>query len=321
VMDPRFGYRHLVEADTGLIQPFDFDLPSVRALRKRFELNPCDIVIATYPKCGTTWMQQIVLLLIHGPDAKVNPMRDAPWLEMSCSSAANGCQSSSPPISVDELCSYALPSTERPSQRCWKTHAPAHATPWRGGGAAAAAASGARIIVVFRNSKDTAVSMLHHTRNIPPFGFTGGWEEFSMLFREGRVESNSYWDWYEGWWRAAQEHSEAVLWVVFEDMLADLPREVKRIAHHIGTEPSAAQVAAISARCTFSSMRAESADRDKTAKFVKKDHLRVGQAGGWRKVFSSEDCAAFDEKNAQLLRACEGLRMEQGSNKLFEARS
>ena len=66
LMHPINGYCHLVEDDTGLIQPFDFDLAAVRDLRSRFRLRAHDIVIATYPKCGTTWMQQLVLLLLRG---------------------------------------------------------------------------------------------------------------------------------------------------------------------------------------------------------------------------------------------------------------
>ena len=37
--------------------------------------------------------------------------------------------------------------------------------------AQSASAAGAKVIVVARNAKDTAVSMLHHTANIPPFGW------------------------------------------------------------------------------------------------------------------------------------------------------
>ena len=50
---------------------------------KRAELRADDVVIATYPKCGTTWMQQVVLTLLAGGDgSKVrDPMKQSPWPE------------------------------------------------------------------------------------------------------------------------------------------------------------------------------------------------------------------------------------------------
>lgn len=37
-------------------------------------LRPEDIIVSTYPKCGTTWTEQVVLLLLHNGDTSVlNP--------------------------------------------------------------------------------------------------------------------------------------------------------------------------------------------------------------------------------------------------------
>lgn len=150
---------------------------------------------------------------------------EAPWLEMAVSKAATGqgaAESGTPGISVEQLCHRNAGD----ESRVWKTHAPRKFAPWT------AANPGAKMIVVSRHAKDCAVSMLHHTRNIPGFGFTGGWEEFAELFLSGRVESSSFWEWHAGWWAASTRGGAGeleILWVTFEALKADLLGEVRRL--------------------------------------------------------------------------------------------
>ena len=316
--DPACGYKYLEEeggdhplACTGLVQPFDFVLPAVYELREKLEPKSHDVFIATYPKCGTTWMQQIVMLLLRGGSAEVNPMADAPWLERSVSldaKPAMKCVSSSPPHDCAALCALSAPEDDS-GRRAWKTHATAEAAPWRGGPAAAAAA-GAKVIVVCRNPKDAAVSMLHHTKNIPGFCFSGGWDDFVALFLQGKVESSSIWPWHRGWWEAAAAHPATVLVVHFEDLKQDLKAEVDRVAVHLGLERSDVELEAVAARSSFPVMKAEAAARDaeklKKGGSIKKDHFREGKTGGWRELMSPELQREFDERTAALEAAAAG---------------
>ena len=255
--DPRWGYKYKQE-HSGLIQPFDFILDAVYELRSTLEPKAHDVYIATYPKCGTTWMQQICMLLLRGSGAACDPMKDAPWLEMAVSRVATPGYtpvSGTPSLSCEALCALGPGPEADSGRRVWKTHAPASAAPWRGGPAAAAGA-GAKIVVVSRNPKDAAVSMLHHSRNIPGFCWRGGWDEFAPLFLDGKVESSSIWEWHRGWWEAAAAQPGCVLLVHFEDLKADLPAEVARVAAHLGLQRSAQELQAVAARCGFGAMKA-----------------------------------------------------------------
>ena len=309
VMDPRWGYRYVVdESDIGsVIQPFDTHCAAVQELRAKFTLASTDVVIATYPKCGTTWMQQICLLLMLGSDApNFDPMVEAPWLEMAVSKAATGqgaAESGTPGISVEELCRRNAGA----ESRVWKTHAPRKFAPWR------AANPGAKVIVVSRHAKDCAVSMLHHTRNIPGFGFTGGWDVFAELFLSGRVESSCFWEWHAGWWAASTRGGAGepeILWVTFEALKADLLGEVRRISEFLGLRRSEEELAAVAARSTFAAMKAEASARDAAkaaaGKAVKKEHFRAGVVGGWREVMTPEVAAAFDHKTRAMVEAAVG---------------
>ena len=299
VADAEWGYRYVAEpAESpapGLCQPPDMHYPTIKELRDHFKIRAHDVAIATYPKCGTTWMQQIVLLLCRGADAPVSPMQDAPWLEMSACAAYRNAPSSTKAMSVSELCSTPVPAPPF-GRNVWKTHAPSSAPPWVGG---VAGAKDGKVIVVSRNSKDAAISMFHHARNIPSFAFTGEWEHFAPIFLDGTVEYSSYWHWHQGWWNAAKGCEDFVLWVTFEDLKRDLAGEIARVSAFLGLPPrSPEEMAAIVARCDFAAMKKEADVRDsqalKEGRRIKKGHFRQGKVGGFRAVMSDETRAKFD---------------------------
>ena len=61
-----------------------------------YEPRPGDIIIATAPKCGTTWMQQIVGSLIF-QDAEMRPLPDvSPWIKAAFSVRKRICTGTSP---------------------------------------------------------------------------------------------------------------------------------------------------------------------------------------------------------------------------------
>ncbi|MEM7319692.1 MAG: sulfotransferase domain-containing protein, partial [Pseudomonadota bacterium] len=104
-------------------------MPTIRTTRHRnyrgpvtdtdiwdvFALRPDDIIVDTPPKCGTTWMLNIVMMLIFGravPDA--GSRDNAPWLD--CAFADRPARAA------------FLDSLER--RRCIKSHTPMDGIPY-----------------------------------------------------------------------------------------------------------------------------------------------------------------------------------------------
>ena len=312
----RVGYRYTLDADGRTICPPGFVVSAVDQLRACLSLREHDIVVTTYPRSGTTWMQQLVLLLLRDEGAAVTPMVEAPWFELSVSNAITGRTASTPARTPAELATLPPPDpgVDR-GRRVWKTHAPAGRVPWVGGITGAAAAR-AKIILVCRNPKDAAVSMLHHATDGPSFGWRGnGWDDFAPLFLEGQVESSSWWDWHRGWYDAVgAADTDAVLWVTYEEMDADLEAVARRVAKFLDLGVTDAHVRACVARARFGAMKADAARRDAATLadggYIKKNHIREGGIGGWRSVMDAATSAAFDARSAALRAACPAIRVE-----------
>ena len=142
------------------------------ALHAGARLRPRDVTVASYPKTGTTWVEQIVLLLLHGSGVapKLDPAsrnsyvpgrRDVGcvWLEPTVASRRGGR------FTLDQFDAI-------PAPRVIKSHAPfdslvgTRSVPGKRG-VDALKASGSRVVYVSRNPKDAAVSLYFQRAPVP----------------------------------------------------------------------------------------------------------------------------------------------------------
>lgn len=291
-MDQGCGYLVTID-DLNIPHPPPFKPEAISDLRNRFELKSHDIVVTTFPKCGTTWMQQIVLLLMKGSEAAVNPHQDGLWLEMTASNAFPKMDN----LTVDQMLELPPPDAETSGKRLWKTHSPLRGAPWKGG-VKGADEAGAKIIIVSRNPKDGAVSKYHHTKRQPILGFEGEWDDFVPLYLNEKTVSGSHWDWHRDWWEAKAEYPDTILWLQYEDMKKDLKGAISEIAEFLDLEKTDEEIEKVTDRCTFNNMKAEYDKR--SGGDPKKSHLRSGKAGGWTDKFSEEMSSAFDERTERM---------------------
>ena len=147
-----------------------------------------DVIISTYAKAGTTWMQQIVHGLRSGGDMDFGEITDVvPWIELA------------------HDVGWDIIGEQKAKPRAFKTHHDYGSVP-----------KGARYIWVVRDPRDTAVSF---------YNFMNGWilergavsiDEFVQEFFLGRPAPRDYWSHLISWWQVHEQSK--MLALTFEDM-------------------------------------------------------------------------------------------------------
>ena len=246
---------------SGLKVPPIFDTEWIKSMQD-IELRPDDVWIVTYPKCGTTWTQQIVRLIINKGREDGLTIEDAvPWVEGFCD--------------IPGIRKYRIDVDKMASPRAFKSHFPYKLMP-----CGLPNKTPGRYIYVIRNPRDVAVSFFHHDRSVPMYPVYE-WDEYFERFLKGEVDFGDYFDHILSWW--AHKDDDNVLFLKYEDMKKDLPSAVSRIAKFIDQDIGQELVDEIADRTTFTNMKKDkSANYEWVNKFRKPtgtDFMRKGEVG------------------------------------------
>ncbi|XP_020607142.1 sulfotransferase family cytosolic 1B member 1-like isoform X2 [Orbicella faveolata] len=156
------------------IRIHDFFTPNPAALRDyivNFQTRGDDVFVVSYPKSGTTWLQEILWQVYNNGEKSTTKIFDrVPMLERGTSS--------------DRIDVTALPSP-----RLLHTHLTYDVIP-----KGKAEDTKCKYIYVMRNPKDVAVSFYEFLKpkdSTSVSGFNGPWEFFARLLLEGKGESNN----------------------------------------------------------------------------------------------------------------------------------
>ncbi|XP_076597656.1 cytosolic sulfotransferase 3-like [Chaetodon auriga] len=248
---------------------------------QKFEARPDDILIATYPKAGTTWVSYILDLLYFGqtcPERQASlPLYErVPFLEISTPSFPPG----------KDLADQ-LPTTPR----LIKTHLPVQFIPmsfWE---------QNSRIVYVARNAKDNAVSYFHFGRmnNIQPE--TGDWSTFLKDFMEAKMVFGSWYDHVTGWWEKKQTCPK-LHYMFYEDLVEDSGREIDQLCSFLGLSPSAEEKQRVTTGSKFDNMKQNKMTNYSTVEVMNhtvSPFMRKGKVGDWKNHFTVAQNEAFDE--------------------------
>lgn len=255
-----------------------------------FHLRPDDIVISTPPKCGTTWVQMICVLLIHQSPSLDRPLsRISPWLDMVTRARRD--------VIAD------LDAQQH--RRVIKTHTPLDGLPLD---------RSATYICVGRDPRDVALSLGHHRDNLDIHSFLAARESAAAI--DGieleplagppplpAAEIDRFWAWVDdstpadvvsssllrtlqhlqSFWDAPD--TVDVVMLHYDDLQADLPGQMRVLADRLGIVVGDELWDELVEAATFEQMRGE-ADRTVPSGDVhmfldNAQFFRSGTSGQW----------------------------------------
>ncbi len=261
-----------------------------------FKFRDDDIIISTYAKAGTTWLQQIVAQLLFNGEEGMEVAEMSPWMDLRV-----------PPKEVK------LPFVDAQTHRRFlKTHLPVDALVF---------SDKAKYIYIGRDGRDVVWSMYNHhvTAN-------EGWYD-ALNNTPGRVgppiekppssitqyyhdwlddDGHPFWPFWENvrsWWEIRNLRN--VHFIHFADLKKDMAGEIRRVAEFLGIVVDEDVWESILLHCSFDYMKANATQSVPLGGAFwdggAKSFIHKGKNGRWRDTLSQEDVQKYENRAVEEL--------------------
>lgn len=246
-----------------------------------------DIVIATYPKSGTTWIQQIVGQLIFNGSENINVAEMSPWIDF-------------PFPSPEEKLTAVESQTHR---RFLKTHLPANALVF---------SPQAKYIYIGRDGRDIVWSLYNHCLNfnqvfydilnningrvVPPIVKPN--ESIEYFFHNWLYQDeHPFFDHIKSWWKIQELPN--ILLLHYTELKKDLPGKIRRIAEFLNIPINPDKWEAILEHCSFDYMKLNAV---KCVPFGgafwhggAQTFMHKGNNGRWRNTLTPQESQRYEQ--------------------------
>ncbi|GMI80354.1 sulfotransferase 2A, ARABIDOPSIS THALIANA SULFOTRANSFERASE 2A [Hibiscus trionum] len=268
--------------------PSEF-VPNIISFQNHFQALDDDIVLASKPKAGTTWLKSLAFTILnrHRFPLSVSPLNTTNPHDL---------------ILFFELSHYRngrLPDFAGiSSPRLFSTHLPYHAL------AESIKQSNARIVYITRNPLDIMVSQWHFVRSMPELA---DWPLDACLerFCRGEEAFGAFWDHVSGYWKQSMENPRKVLFLKYEEMKENPVGEMKKMAEFMGCpfsveEEKAEAIEEIAEFCSLSNLKNLKVNKNGAVKNVDlilqtRSFFRKGEAGDYVNFLSPEAAERYSK--------------------------
>lgn len=256
------------------------EIQSIITFQKHFQATDTDIVLATIPKSGTTWLKALAFATVNRhrfttnskshPLLTFNPHDLVPFFEYKL--YANN--------QIPDLTTTNLPDDQ---PRLFGTHIPFASL------ANSIRKSNSKIVYICRNPFDTFVSSWHFLDKVKPESKAPlSMEDAFDMYCKGIVGFGPFWDHMLGYWNESLLRPQKVLFLKYEDLKEDGVFQLKKLAKFLGcpftlVEEKNGVIESISKLCCFDNMKKLEVNKTGSSikNFENKNLFRKAEVGDW----------------------------------------
>jgi hypothetical protein len=267
---------------------FSSSVVNAMVMKQHLKARDTDVFLATFPKCGTTWLKALVFAALHrttagpalAPLAAHSPHQLVPFLEAQV--FTNG--------RIPDLSSL-------PAPRLLMTHIPPVSLP------ECIAASECKVVYLCRDPKDCFVSLWHFLNRFAPAPWGIG--EAFVQFCDGVSLFGPFWEHALGYWRWHVDKPEQVFFLTYEELAADTLGQLRRLTRFIGRPFTAEEQDAgvdreIVEACAMENLAGLEVNRSGETMMAERSvannvFFRRGVVGDWKNHLTPEMARRIDE--------------------------
>ncbi|GMI65029.1 sulfotransferase 2A, ARABIDOPSIS THALIANA SULFOTRANSFERASE 2A [Hibiscus trionum] len=223
-------------------------LKSVISFQNHFQAFDSDVIVATFPKCGTTWLKALTFSTLYrnkfkkdehplfsfGPHELVRVFEYDLYLN-------------NPFPDLENACLY--------QPRLFSTHVPYASLP------TSIRDSNCKLICICRNPMDMFISLWHFTDKLRDEKMDSvSLDEAFDKFCNGVCGFGPFFDHVLGYWKASQENPNKILFLKYEALKEDINSHLKKLAMFLGVpfteeEEKEGVVEEIAKICSFNNLK------------------------------------------------------------------